>query len=141
MRCARQAATVPNLRLEIEESCLKNHSNSVQNLRKIVENRGSRGTFEVLGDPLGAKMAQDAICGASGAPFGWLLGRILAPRWAKMAPSWPTWRQDVPKMANLEAKMANLAHFWEHLGDLFWILGAILPKMAKTKKTTIVHHF
>ena len=37
--------------------------------------------------------------------------------------------------------MANLAHFWEHLGDLFWILGAILPKMAKTKKTTIVHHF
>ena len=37
--------------------------------------------------------------------------------------------------------MANLAHFWEHLGDLFWILGAILPKMAKTQKTTIVHHF
>ena len=58
-----------------------------------------------------------------------------------MAPSWPTWRQDVPKMANLEAKMANLAHFWEHLDDFFWILGAILPKMAKTKKTTIVHHF
>ena len=47
----------------------------------------------------------------------------------------------MPKMANLEAKKANLAHFWEHLGDLFWILGAILPKMAKTKKTTIVHHF
>ena len=86
-------------------------------------------------------MAQDAIWSASGAPFGWLLGRILAPRWAKMAPSWPTWRQDVPKMANLEAKMANLAHFWEYLGDLCWILGAILPKMAKTKKTTIVHHF
>ena len=37
--------------------------------------------------------------------------------------------------------MANLAHFWEHLGDLFWILGAILPKIAKTKKTTTVHHF
>jgi len=120
VRCARQAATVPNLRLEIE---------------------GSRGTFEVLGDPLGAKMAQDAIWSAFGAPFGWLLGRILAPRWAKMVPSWPTWRQDVPKMANLEAKMANLAHFWEHLGDLFWILGAILPKMAKTRKTTTVEHF
>ena len=30
--------------------------------------------------------------------------------------------------------MANLPHFWEHLGDLFWILGAILPEMAKTKK-------
>ena len=60
---------------------------------------------------------------------------------AKIAPSWPTWRQVVPKMANLEAKMANLAHFWKHLGDLFWILGAILPTMAKTKKTTTVHHF
>jgi hypothetical protein len=34
VRCARQAATVPNLRLEIKESCLKNHSNSVQNSRK-----------------------------------------------------------------------------------------------------------
>ena len=99
------------------------------------------GTFEVLGGPLGAKVAQDVIRRASGAPFGWLLGRILAPRRGKMAPSWPTWCQDVPKMANLEAKMANLAHFWEHLGDLFWILGAILPKIAKTEKTTIVHHF
>ena len=108
---------------------------------KIVENLGARGTFEVLGDPLGAKMAQDAIWSASKAPFGWLLGRILALRWAKMALSWPTWRQDVRKMANLEAKMANLAHFWEHLGDLCWILGAILPKMAKTKKTTTVEHF
>ena len=37
--------------------------------------------------------------------------------------------------------MDNLAYFGEHLGDLFWILGAILPKMAKTKKTTIVQHF
>jgi len=44
-------------------------------------------------------------------------------------------------MANFEAKMANLAHFWEHLGDLFWILAAILPKMAKTRKTTTVEHF
>jgi hypothetical protein len=34
VRCARQVATVPNLRLEIEESCLKNQSNSVQNSMK-----------------------------------------------------------------------------------------------------------
>ena len=60
---------------------------------------------------------------------------------AKMAPSWPTGRQDVPKIVNLGGKIANLAHFLEHLGDLCWILGAILPKMAKTKKTTTVHHF
>ena len=97
--------------------------------------------LEPFWHPLGAKVALDAIWTASGAPLAGLLGPILAPRWAKMAPSWPTWRQDVPKMANLEAKMANLAHFWEHFGDLFWILGAILPKMAKTKKTTTVHHF
>ena len=51
-----------------------------------------------------------------------------------MALSCPTWRQDEPKMANLEPKMANLAHFWEHLGNFFCILGAILPKMAKTEK-------
>ena len=77
------------------------------------------------------------------------LERIWASIWmaigahlgAKIAPSWPTWRQDVPKMANLEAKMAYLAHFWEHLGELFWILGAILPKIAKTKRTMIVKHF
>ena len=37
-------------------------------------------------------------------------------------------------MANLEAKMARLAHFWEPLGDFFWILGAILLKIAKIKK-------
>ena len=47
----------------------------------------------------------------------------------------------MPKMANLEPKMANLAHFWEHLGDIFCILGAILPKMAKTEKTRTVEHF
>ena len=68
-------------------------------------------------------MAQDAIWSAFGAPFGWLLGRILALRCAKMAPSWPTWRQDVPKMANLEAKMANLAHFGSILETFFgsWV--------------------
>ena len=69
------------------------------------------------------------------------LGAKMRQVGAKMAPSWPTWRQDVPKIANLEAKMANLAHFWEHLGDFFWILGAILPKPAKTKKMTTVQHF
>ena len=66
-----------------------------------------------IGSHLGAKMGQDG---------------------AKLA-------NLAPKMANLGAKMANLTHFWEHLGDLFWILGAILPKMAKTRKTTTVDHF
>ena len=74
-------------------------------------------------------------------PLGAHLGAKIGQVGAKMALSCPTWRQDVPKMANLEAKMANLAHFWEHLGDFFWILGAILPKTAKTTKTTTVEHF
>ena len=77
---------------------------------------------------------------------------LLAPRWPKMRFGehlglhldgyWgASWRQDGAKLANLvprcaqDAKMANLAHLWEHLGDLFWILGAILPKMAKIRKT------
>ena len=47
----------------------------------------------------------------------------------------------MPKIANLEAKMANLAHFWEHLGDLFWILVAILPKISENKKMATVDHF
>ena len=49
---------------------------------------------------------------------------------AKMAPSWPTWCQDVPKMANLEVKMANLAHFWEHFLDL----GRDLAKNGENQK-------
>ena len=74
-------------------------------------------------------------------PLGAHLGAKMGQVGAKMALSCPTWRQDVPKMANLEPKMANLAHFWEHLGDFFCILGAILPKIAKTEKTTTVEHF
>ena len=74
-------------------------------------------------------------------PLGAHPGAKIAQVGAKMALSCPTWRQDVPKMANLEPKMANLAHFWEHLGDFFCILGAILPEIAKTEKTTTVQHF
>ena len=51
-----------------------------------------------------------------------------------MAPSWPTWRQDGAKMANLEAKMANLAHIWEHLGDVFLDLGGDLVKNCENQK-------
>ena len=91
--------------------------------------------------PLGAKMAQDAIWDASGAPFGGLVGRIMAPGWAKMPLCWPTWRQDVPKMANLEPKIGNFEFFLEHLGDFFGILGAILLKLMKTPKTRRVEHF
>ena len=69
------------------------------------------------------------------------LGAKMCPTWPTWRLRWRTWRQDVPNMANLEAKMANLAHFWEPLDHFFWILGAILSKIAKIKKTTTVHHF
>ena len=51
-----------------------------------------------------------------------------------MALSWPTWRQDVPKMSSLEPKMANLARFWGYLGDLLLDFVAILVKPAKIKQ-------
>ena len=82
-----------------------------------------------------------------GAKIGQVGGKMAlsCPTWRqdgpKMALSCPTWRQDVPKIATLEAKMANLAHFWEHVRDIFWILGTILPKMSKSEKTTTVEHF
>ena len=40
--------------------------------------------MKLLGDALGAKIAQDASWIASGAPFGELLGFILSPRWPKV---------------------------------------------------------
>ena len=84
---------------------------------------------------------------------------LLAPRWPKMrfgahlglhldacwGASWrqdgPSWSQDGAMLANLAPRCAQdgelgayLARFWEHLGDFFCILGAILSKWAKTKK-------
>jgi hypothetical protein len=58
-----------------------------------------------------------------------------------MAVSWPTSRQDVAKMAHMEPKMGILSALLKDLGDFFWILERILPKLAKTRKTTTVHHF
>jgi len=74
------------------------------------------------------KMAHDAafLCR--------LFARILTPRGAKLAISSPTWRRDVPKMANGEPKMGNLASFWAHLGDAFLVLGRDLCKTSENQK-------
>ena len=53
---------------------------------------------------------------------------------AKMALRCPTWRQDVPKMANLEAKMANLAHFLGASWRLVLDLGRDLAKNGENQK-------
>ena len=66
-------------------------------------------------------------------PLGAHLGAKIAQVGAKMALSCPTWRQDVPKMANLEPKMANLAHFWEHLGNFCLHLGRDLAKNVENQ--------
>ena len=91
----------------------------------------SRAGLEVLGDPVGAKMAQDASRIASGAEFGDLLGLILSPRWPKYAQVGPKWRQDGAMLVNLEPKMVNLAPFWEASWVIFRILNAILAKIAE----------
>ena len=57
---------------------------------------------------------------------------------AKMALSWPTWSQDVPKMTNLEPKMGNLARLWEHLGEFFLDLRRDLSKTGENKKKTSI---
>ena len=56
---------------------------------------------------------------------------------AKMALSCPTWRQEGPKMAILDCKMANLRPFGEVSCPLLRILGAksqIAENLKKLKK-------
>ena len=80
-----------------------------------------------MGDPSGAKMAQDASWIASGAEFGALGAHLVA----KMAQVAQKWRQDGAMLANLEPKMVNLAPFWEASWVIFRILSAILAKIAE----------
>ena len=67
-----------------------------------------------------------------------LSAAFVAPEAAKLTPQAA---KLTLKTANLAPKMANLAHFWHPLDDFFGILGVILSKIAKIKKTTTVHHF
>ena len=79
---------------KVSENASKIVSKSVEISRKS----SFGAVLEHFGDPLGAKMAQDASWSASGAPFGDVLGLILSPRWpkfgqnhGKIALCWPTW--------------------------------------------------
>ena len=64
--------------------------------------------------------------------FGTRLGLYLEVCWGaswrqvrvKMARSWPSWRQDGPKMPILDFKISKLRPFWEVSCLLFGILGA-----------------
>ena len=134
MRCARQPATVPNLRLKIEESCSEKQLNSIQNWTP----EALVSSWATLLAPRWPKMR-----------FGAHLGLHLDACWgASWRQDGPSWSPDGAMLANLAPRCAQegelgayLARFWVHLVDFFCILGAIFPKWAKTKKTTTVHHF
>ena len=65
------------------ENLIQNGSTTGSNPLKF----GLQDGLEVLGDPPGAKMAQNASQVASGAAFLELLSLILVPRWAKLGSS------------------------------------------------------
>ena len=83
--------------------------------------------MEVLGDPSGVKMAQDASWIASGLNLETSWDHLVA----KMAQVGPKWRQDGAMLVNLEAKMVNLAPFGEASWVIFQILSAIFTKIAE----------
>ena len=83
-----------------------------------------------MGDPLGAKIARNAIWDASGAPFGCLLGRILGPSWSQDGVMLANLAPDVPKKANLERT-------WRDLGCIlltFLYLERDLSKNGENRK-------
>ena len=78
------------------------------------------GIFLVAFWGSGAMPAKISEKAAKKVALGAHLGAKISQVGAKMALSCPTWRQDVPKMANLEPKIGNLGRLWEHLGDVFF---------------------
>ena len=124
MRCARKAATVPNLRLEVWEKLKQDDEN-------MLENGVGNGVKSL-------KIRAPGVVWSSWAT-------LLAPRWPKMrfwtrlgfyleVCSGASWRQDGPSCGQDGAKLPNLAPRWAqdgHLrlqnGQLETILGGILP--------------
>ena len=137
MRCARKAATLPNLRLEVWEKLKQYDENMIENGVGNPSKFELQGWFGAPGRPSWRQdgprcdlgRVWDSIWRSVGAHLGAKMGQVRL----KMALSCPTWRQDVPKMSNLEPKMANLEHFWEHLGDFCCILARYCPKLRRPK--------
>ena len=77
-------------------------------------------------------MVQDAIWNAFGAPFGWLLGRILAPRLG----------QNGAKLANLAPRCAQDGQLGSQDGQLDALLGAFWrPFWDLGRDLATVEHF
>ena len=131
MRCARKAATLPNLRLEVWEKLMQDEENIIEHGSKMGSNPWKfelQGWFGAPGRPSWRQdgprcdlgRVWDSIWRSVGAHLGAKMGQVRA----KMALSCPTWRQDGPKIAILDLNMANLRPFWEASCLLFGILGA-----------------
>ena len=132
--------------------------------------RSSRAGMELLGEPCGATMGRNIFFNeeneaGSAACVGRVRGicarvRGIAGRVSGMCghipvtlPNMPVTLPDIPvQVSQLGAKMWSRRRTWSlswgtwrALGSILvtccWILGAIFPKWAKTKKTTTVHHF
>ena len=124
MRCARKAATLPNLRLEVWEKLKQDDEhmieNGVENGVKFLKIRAPEvvwSSWATLLAPRWPKMR-----------FGTRLGLYLEVCWG------PSWRQDGPSCGQDGAKLPNLAPRWAQDGHLRFqndqietILGSILP--------------
>ena len=120
MRCARQPATVPNLRLKIEESCSEKQLNfwwKIGGKSMKIETPGALlSSWATLLAPRWPKMR-----------FGANLGLHLDACWgASWRQDGPSWSPDGAMLANLAPRCAQegelgayLARFWMHLGVFF----------------------
>ena len=93
----------------------------------------SRAGLEVLGDPSGAKMAQDASWISSGAEFGDVLGLILSP--AKMAPR----LRYVGQLGAQDGQLGTiLGGIFGHISDLERDLSRNSRSVKTTNTTTLL---
>ena len=128
MRCARQAATVPNLRQggheELKETLEKQLIKLVQNRPRNYENSGPRGCPGALWRPSGWSWA---LLEVSGAIF-WRFSAKMGPRWTEDGPSRqqvaPKMDHDSPQKGHVELSLGAFGGSWV---TFLWIFG----KMAE----------
>ena len=90
-RCARQAATAPQLQMEVREYLKHQNEKMIENRYETTQNLWSPG---LLWSYWATRWRYDAPRCESWAAFAGVLGVILAPRWAKLGPRW----RDVDKL-------------------------------------------
>ena len=123
---------------KVFQSILNNFcQNRYQNGSKILKNVGPGEVRRLLASRLAPRCPKVLIGTRSGLPSeacGSTSWRQDGPRWAKMALSWPTSRQDVAKMAHMEPKMGILSALLGGSWGLLLDLGGDLAKTCENKK-------